>query len=737
MDSAVGKRFGNYTLVRLLGQGGFASVYLGEHIYLKTYAAIKVLHAQLSEHEREGFLNEARTVAGLKHPHIVRVLEFGVEDGKVPYLVMDFAAHGTLRQRHPKGTRVPLPGVVGYTRQVADALQYAHDRRMVHRDVKPENMLVGEDGAILLSDFGIAVLAQSTRDATGVGVAGTAPYMAPEQIQGRAGPQTDQYALGIVLYEWLSGERPFQGTFIEVMSQHMHAPVPPLSSKVPGIPPDVEHVVMTALNKDPQGRFGSMRAFAHALQQAGGLPETPSTPPPPPFINPGAPIPPNVNAVGMHALETVSGSTTAHVPASNAPYLSPAFQSGGSMTDRPVAGVSRRTIIAGLGGVAALAAVGTVIYTVTHQSPSSAIHVPEKTTSPSAQGTSTSSTGPATTSNGQGVSKSPIYTYTGHSDAVFAVAWSPKESRIASGSSDNTVHIWDATTGGNVVRYTQHQKPIHALAWSPDGSSIVSGSQDGIAQVWQAGTGNMLAVYKAQRLPGTAYGVMAVGWSPDGTYIASGGDDNVVQIWEALTGNPVRAYKEQQKMIRCLAWSPDGTYIASGGDDSKVYVWEARTGKTVTTYTRHSGYISSLAWSLDGQYIISSDEGPGGSDPTIAVGGSHKVQVWVAQTGKHVLDFTPANSSKSSNENGLSITPIDFFAYGVDIFAVASSPAQRSRRVATVDVGGKIYTWDVPSGNNITSHNGTNFVEALTWSPDGSYLAAGNSSKTVQVWQER
>jgi succinate-acetate transporter protein/serine/threonine protein kinase len=267
MSDRVGQQLGNYRLVSLLGQGGFAEVYLGEHVFLKTRAAIKVLHTQVAKDDMEGFLTEARIIANLVHPHIVRVLEFGLE-GNTPFLVMDYAPNGTLRQRHPKGTRLSLQAILVYVKQIADALSYAHDERLIHRDIKPENMLVGRRNDILLSDFGIALIAQSSRYQSTQGMAGTVAYMAPEQIQGKPRPASDQYALGVVIYEWVSGDRPFHGTITEIAVQHAVALPPPLHEKVPTILPGVEDVVMKALAKDPKQRFGSVQAFAEALEQA-------------------------------------------------------------------------------------------------------------------------------------------------------------------------------------------------------------------------------------------------------------------------------------------------------------------------------------------------------------------------------------------------------------------------------------------------------------------------------------
>jgi branched-chain amino acid transport system substrate-binding protein len=267
MADRVGQRLGNYQLVRLLGEGGFAEVYLGEHIHLYTQAAIKVLHTQLTNEDIKKFSIEARNLARLIHPHIVRVLDFGVE-GKTPFLVMDYAPNGTLRQRHPRGMPLPLPVVVIYVKQVADALQFAHNQKLIHRDVKPENMLLGRNNEILLSDFGIAIVAQSSRYQSTQDMAGTIAYMAPEQIQAHPRPASDQYSLGVVVYEWLTGERPFRGSFTEIAAKHTLIPPPPLREKIPTISPEVEQVVLTALAKDPKARFMTIQAFATALEQA-------------------------------------------------------------------------------------------------------------------------------------------------------------------------------------------------------------------------------------------------------------------------------------------------------------------------------------------------------------------------------------------------------------------------------------------------------------------------------------
>jgi serine/threonine protein kinase len=269
MNEYVGQQLGNYRLLRLIGQGGFADVYLGEHIHLRTQAAIKILQMRLAEEHAQAFINEARTIAHLVHPNIVRVLDFGVQNS-VPFLVMDYAPGGTLRQRMPPGKPLSVDGIFPFLTQVASALQYAHNRKLIHRDIKPENILVGVHGEVLLSDFGLALVTQSTSSrsiAAGSDMAGTATYMAPEQVQGSPRSASDQYALAVVVYEWLTGSRPFQGSFLEVATQQVLAPTPSLRAKVPTISPAIDEVVMRALAKEPQQRYPSVVEFAAALGQ--------------------------------------------------------------------------------------------------------------------------------------------------------------------------------------------------------------------------------------------------------------------------------------------------------------------------------------------------------------------------------------------------------------------------------------------------------------------------------------
>jgi serine/threonine protein kinase len=728
MVDRIGQQLGNYRLVRLLGQGGFAEVYLGEHVYLETEAAIKVLQTQLAGEEIEQFRREARTIAHLIHPHIVRVLEFGVE-GSMPFLVMDYAPNGTLRKLHPKGARLSLTTVVAYVRQIAPALQYAHEHKLIHRDIKPENLLVGRANEVLLSDFGIALVGQSSHYQSTRDMAGTIAYMAPEQIQAHPRPASDQYALSILVYEWLSGDRPFHGSFTEIAVKHIMVPPPPLRERVPDLPGAVEQVVLTALAKDPKERFASVQAFANALEQACRLEPYPLSasnfvlPPPstreelpPTGLAPGEP-PPLAQAVP--SLESLySSAPTVPVPVvAFLPAARNTLATGSPNTSAPTASsleytfakplsrpsnpptvpiesqarlkhnLSRRTVIRGLVALTAVGGGGVLAWLVEHtmSSPTGA-QGPTATPTPTIKPTSTLS--PLGTT---------LYIYQRHKGEVKAVAWSPDGTRIASGSADKTVQVWDATTGDHVVTYSGHSAEVKAVAWSPrDGQHIASGGLDTTVQVWDAITGSTILTYT-----GHSQVVRTVAWSPNGTRIASASEDKTVQVWDAITGSTILTYRGHSDKVITVAWSPDGTRIASASFDGTVQVWNSTTGGNPLIYHGHHGSVRAVAWAPDGQHLAS-----GGADTT--------VQVWDATSGQLIHTYS---------------------GHRQDVQAVAWSPD--GTRIASASFDTTVKVWDAATGrNDYTYTHHSNQIWAVAWSPhDGQRIASGSIDSTVQVWQ--
>jgi len=265
-DTAVG----NYHLLRQLGSGGSARVYLAEHIYLKSLMALKLLTLSSAHHEEvQHFQLEARILAHLRHQHIVQVLDFGWERG-VSFLVMEYAPGGTLQQAFPLGNALPISSILPAVLQVASALQFIHNHGVIHCDVKPGNVLLGPRNQVWLSDFGIASTVTSP-SRTGYGrqkVPGTPCYLAPERIHGQTLPASDQYSLAVMVYQWLCGACPFEGSVPEICVHHLSTPPPRLRERVPSISRAVERVVLKALEKEPQKRFAHVQEFSLALKQA-------------------------------------------------------------------------------------------------------------------------------------------------------------------------------------------------------------------------------------------------------------------------------------------------------------------------------------------------------------------------------------------------------------------------------------------------------------------------------------
>jgi serine/threonine-protein kinase len=271
MRELAGRHLGTYRLVEQTAVGGMAVIFKAYDESLDRYVAIKILPDYLSRDAdfSARFRNEARNVARLRHPNILPIFGYGEEDG-LSYFVMDLVEGGTLKEL--MGTPLPVGRVEELIGQIAGALNYAHEQGVVHRDVKPSNVLMLRPDWALLSDFGIARVLEQTANVTHTGSAffGTPHYMAPEQARGeQVTAQTDQYALGIVLYEMLTGETPYRAdTPQAVVYQHIYSPPPPPHEKNPSIPEPLEAVILRALAKDPAERYPSMAAFADAVHVA-------------------------------------------------------------------------------------------------------------------------------------------------------------------------------------------------------------------------------------------------------------------------------------------------------------------------------------------------------------------------------------------------------------------------------------------------------------------------------------
>ena len=267
------RRIASYLLLEQIGYGGMAVVYRARQETLDRTVAVKVLSENMaaSSEFMERFRREARTAANLRHPNVITVHDFGEDERGVPYLVMEYIEGPTLADLMDAGLddeRIP-----NLLDQIAAGLDYAHARGVIHRDIKPGNVLMTEDGRAVLADFGLAWLLEGAQLTLTGGVIGTPEYMSPEQAAGHQfDHRADVYALGIVLFEMLVGERPFVAeTPIGVLLQHLQDTAPSILVARPDLPPAVADVLAKVLVKDPAERYSSAGELAKAFREAFAL----------------------------------------------------------------------------------------------------------------------------------------------------------------------------------------------------------------------------------------------------------------------------------------------------------------------------------------------------------------------------------------------------------------------------------------------------------------------------------
>ena len=648
MDQRLGTLVGRYRLERLIGRGGMAWVYQAHDPAFARTVAIKVLSPKLSGEPQyvERFLREARSMARLQHPHILPVHDVG-EQGGSAYLVMRYVDGGSLHERLAAtrtGEHLSLRDLLAIMRPVAEALDYAHRHGVIHRDVKPQNILLTAQQFPFLSDFGIAKIIDGSASMSGFltlpdAVIGTPDYMSPEQIQGvPLDGRSDLYSLGVILYEVFTGRTPFRGetpveTPLAIMTRHITTPPPPPRDLNPQLPPAMEAVLLRALAKEPHDRYPTGAALLDALEAAVEsmyqppaqgivasasrsdyrLPPTPLPPPHPPW--------PDFDPGPAEAAEVAAGPTSRELPAPDAGAVAtPVAGAAGVGAGRSSTRAGRRPgwpLVVGAAALLALLAIfalravwgmgvapggaptGTVAASVAIATG------PTGVAAPSASAASAASVQPTA---GAGATAPPSPLVTPPPSARAGGAATPSGAVVPAGAATPTVARTE-----EVILFSSHRNNVHD-------SQIYTMNTDGSGQrVLISTTGHSWGPRVSPDGKYFVFSAVITGGQHTNHSATGGGQQGSGhhEIFRARTdGSDIQQLTRTDALVwnNAWAWSPDSKSVVFASDRDgnwELYRMDA-DGKNVARLTDDPAQDGWPAWTADGRSIIFASHRVGG-----------------------------------------------------------------------------------------------------------------------------
>jgi WD40 repeat protein/serine/threonine protein kinase len=693
----IGKRFGPYRVLSLLGHGGMGSVWLAERVDgFSRQVALKLIHpALMGGVMTERLIRERQILASLSHPHIARLFDAGFAQDGQPYLALEYIA-GTPITTHCNQHGLGIRERLDLFQQVLDAVQYAHAHLVIHRDLKPSNILVTADGQVQLLDFGIAKLvrdgeAKETELTQLGGRALTPDYAAPEQIAGD--PITtaaDVYGLGVILYELLTGERPYhlkrdsRGALEEAILQA--EPLAPSRCAVNAaaaqnratttkklgrtLRGDLDTITLKALKKSPSERYATANAFHEDIARylRGDVV----------LAQPDSFAYRALKFARRHWIElavtgglivTLAGGLTAtsYEARIAAGQRDAALQAQMRSLTETAAGRLKEGDIR--------VATGIILEVLRHGAPWSyapdALDVFQQARAADAQ----------------------VTVIAGHTDRVNFAAFSPDGRRIVTASHDTTARIWDASTGREILQLRGHTGRVWSAVFSPDGRRVVTASFDDTARIWDAATGKEL-----QRLTGHTDRVLGAAFSPDGRRIATASSDRTARIWDAATGRETTQLRGHTDRVITAVFAPDGRRVLTASFDKTARIWDAASGREMLRLSGHDERVVSAAFSPDGTRVVTTSY-----DKT--------ARIWDAATGKELRRLTGHTATVVSA------------AFSPDGCCVVTSGDKTAR------------IWDIATGRELMQLSGhTDRVVTAAFSPDGARIVTASDDKTARVW---
>ena len=710
-----GSMIGRYKLLEKLGEGGFGVVWAAEQREpIRRRVALKIIKLGMDTQQVIArFEAERQALALMDHPNIAKVLDAGATDVGRLYFVMELV-RGIPITKYCDEERVSTAERLDLFIKICHALQHAHQKGVIHRDIKPSNIMVTlHDGMPVpkVIDFGIAKATQAELTEKTIYTQyqqfiGTPAYMSPEQAEMSGldmDTRSDIYALGVLLYELLTGRTPFDGkALLEAGLDEMRRIIREQEPQRPStkvatlrvaelsttatrhrteapkfirqLRGDLDWIVMKCLEKDRTRRYETANELAMDLKRHLKN-ETIVARPPSSSYRFQKLV--RRNKIAFAAATAVAAALVAGLGVSvwQATVANRAREAGQRLLYAANMNLAQQAWEENnVGRVRQL-----LQETATYPQRGFEWYYWQRQT------------------------HLEIKTFRGHSDGVWAVAFSPDGRRIATGSSDHTAKVWDAATAQELLTLTGHNDWVSSVAFFPDGRRIVTGSADQTAKIWDAASGQELLM-----LAGHRHWITSVALSPDGRRILTGSHDQTAKLWDADSGDELRTLKASTPWVTSrgiggVAFSQDGQQLATASHDRTATIWDADSGQEILTVAGHDSAVWSVAFSPDGRFLVT-----GSYDRT--------AKVWDAATGKQLFTLDCA----SIGSPGVS--------------SVAFSPS--GYRIATGAWNDTAKVWEASTGKELFTLKGhSDGVSSVIFSPDGQRILTGSRGHTAKIWE--
>ncbi|WP_228003156.1 WD40 repeat domain-containing serine/threonine protein kinase [Nocardia australiensis] len=673
MVLATGDVFAGFMIEEVLGAGGMGVVYAARHPRMDRLVALKVLNDNLATDRRAhaAFDREAELAARLDHPNIVTVHDRSAPGDPVLWLAMRRIRGGDAASfvaAHPDGLAPRLAAEL--ITDAAAALDYAHAQGVLHRDVKPANLLIEADARhgqrALLTDFGIARTLDST--VTLSAISASFAYAAPERFaQAPADPSADIYSLGATLFHLLAGRPPFpRADQAAVIGAHLSEPPPAPSRSRTDLPVELDAVIATAMAKNPADRYPTCAALAEAARTASTAQIAHTTPPSRPSpATPKLPVhppDPSVTSVTRDSADIKAQASAPPVPV-------------------PGPRITRRRLLTAAGLVVPLttATVAGITLTARESSSQEPPNEPPKLKVP------------------RPIDSLPLHLET----AVYRVVFSPDSSMLAAATYDKIALLWDARTYEPMGQPLDgHTSVVFSATFNHDGTLLATASGDSTVRFWDPRTQQQVG----QHLTDPSGGVNCVAFSPDDTYVATVGDDKATRLWNVGTREQIGESLATAATYAAtsMVFSPDGTFLAAADIDSTVRFWDPRTREQIGQPLKgHTDAVVSLAFSRDGTRLATASY-----DNTVRLWDTHTHQ----QIGQPFLGH-------ANRAHVVAISP--------DGTMLATGGGDKTVRVWDAHTHQQIGQPLVSQGQAVYS---------VAFSPDGNFLASAGEEDFVRMW---